>query len=242
MNTLAASSAKPDASTRAPASYYGDSDKLGRGVAIAVVVAIHVALAWGLLQLKIVRDTLQEAAPLFVSFIDEAKPVAPEPPRPPEQPKPRIVPKKQPAPVLAAPSPTPPKPSDYTVAPQPTEPVRDAIVVPDAPPSPPAPPAAAVQPVAQPKTVSESAVRYLQRPVPEYPKASLKLREEGKVIIRVLVDVNGKPQQAIVAESSGYSRLDEAAVTAVRKALFEPYSENGRALAVWVRVPITFNL
>jgi protein TonB len=45
-----------------------------------------------------------------------------------------------------------------------------------------------------------------------------------------------------IQKSSGHARLDEAAVTAVRKALFLPYRENGVALVAKALVPVRFEL
>jgi protein TonB len=46
----------------------------------------------------------------------------------------------------------------------------------------------------------------------------------------------------LVSRSSGSSRLDNAALTAVRAARFKPYTENGVPLVVWTTVPIQFEL
>ena len=46
----------------------------------------------------------------------------------------------------------------------------------------------------------------------------------------------------LVERSSGFARLDEAAMSAVRKTRFKPYTENGKAVAGWVRMPFPFEL
>lgn len=61
-------------------------------------------------------------------------------------------------------------------------------------------------------------------------------------MLRVLVDSGGKADTIEVSTSSGYPRLDEAAVQAVRRAKFQPYLEGQRAVPVWVLIPIAFNL
>jgi protein TonB len=45
-----------------------------------------------------------------------------------------------------------------------------------------------------------------------------------------------------VLRSSGHTRLDDAAIEAVRAALFRPYVAEGRARAAYVRVPVEFAL
>ena len=51
---------------------------------------------------------------------------------------------------------------------------------------------------------------------PTYPPASRRAGEQGTVRLKVLVDTNGRPSNVAVAQSSGFPRLDEAAVEAVR--------------------------
>ncbi|MFT4172598.1 MAG: energy transducer TonB [Rhodocyclaceae bacterium] len=241
MSTLAAAGRRPPTPRlgSASSSYYGNSDKLGRNVAIALVVVAHLAAGWGLLQLQIVRDTLQEAAPIFVNFIQEQKPVVEAPP-PPKQP-PRVVQKKTPPPVIAA-APTPtPKPAEYVVAPPPPEPVRDAIVAPEAPPSPPAPPAASSQP-AQPISIDESSVAYVRKPALSYPRLSVKLKEKGTVVVRALINTSGRAEQVMVTRTSNYTRLDQEAMRAVREALFKPQMQNGKPIPVWAPITLIFDL
>jgi protein TonB len=60
-------------------------------------------------------------------------------------------------------------------------------------------------------------------------------------VLRVLVDAFGRPAQIDVERSSGYSRLDAAARTAVEKFLFRPYEVNGIAQPAQVLIPIGFD-
>jgi protein TonB len=102
--------------------------------------------------------------------------------------------------------------------------------------TPPAGPAA----VGVPQLVSE--VEYVVAPQPGYPTASRRMREQGLVVLRVLVDERGKAQQLSIHESSGHERLDNAALDAVARALFKPYITNGFAQRVYVLIPIEFAL
>jgi protein TonB len=57
-----------------------------------------------------------------------------------------------------------------------------------------------------------------------------------------LIDEKGNPLKLELQESSGFSRLDDSAVTAIRAARFKPYTEDGEARPVWVLIPIVFDL
>ncbi|MDR0588002.1 MAG: TonB family protein [Burkholderiales bacterium] len=85
-------------------------------------------------------------------------------------------------------------------------------------------------------------IRYRVKPAPIYPPRAAQLKEEGRVIVRVLIDENGAPKTARVMQSSGFKRLDDAALNAVSRARFYPYEEGGRAYAAWADVPIAFAL
>ena len=62
------------------------------------------------------------------------------------------------------------------------------------------------------------------------------------MLVRVEIDAQGHARQLQLSRSSGSTRLDEAALAAVRVARFKPYAENGSPLVVWTTVPIVFEL
>ena len=97
-------------------------------------------------------------------------------------------------------------------------------------------------PVEAPPKIMSSGVEYLQSPQPEYPAIARRMREEGMVMLRVLVNENGRPERVDVQKSSGSARLDEAARLAVLRALFKPHREDGKTVAVYAIVPIRFQL
>ena len=99
----------------------------------------------------------------------------------------------------------------------------------------------AISPPSQPKVVTQG-LAYLIKPDPNYPPLARRAGEEGTALIRVLVNTEGWPEQAGVQQSSGYSRLDEAARKGVLAARFRPHQENGQAIRVWAIVPISFTL
>lgn len=83
---------------------------------------------------------------------------------------------------------------------------------------------------------------YLQNPKPPYPPISKRLGEQGKVVVRVLIGTDGTAQRAEVAESSGFDRLDQAALATVLKWRYVPGKRGGVPEAMWFRVPINFVL
>jgi protein TonB len=195
---------------------------------LATVIAIHAALFY-LLSSGLLDRVAQVALPqaVYVSFVT--------PPPPPKAPPPAA-----PKTVSLAPPPTvAPPPPVVQVAP-----VQNTINLP--PPAPAAAPekAAAVvaaAPSTGPKTVT-SDVEYIQPPQPVYPAQSKRLGEQGKVVLRVLVNEKGQADQVTVQSSSGSARLDEAGRQAALRARFKPYVENGHPVAVFVIVPLNFEL
>lgn len=102
---------------------------------------------------------------------------------------------------------------------------------------------AAVTPAAAPsapKTVT--GVEYIRPPQPVYPSISRRLGETGVVMLRVLIGEKGLPEQVSVHKSSGSSNLDEAGRQAALRALYKPYLEDGKAVSVYVLVPINFQM
>lgn len=194
---------------------------------VAAIFLAHGALGWVLLQVDAVRETLTAAAPIMFSLVEpETKPPVPPPPRP----IPKVAP---PAPVIATTAATPT--SDFVVAESepeiPSVTATPAVAQPEPAPAPPAP-----------KLIPASAIEYRVPPPLEYPRASRKLRESGRAIVRVFVDETGLPRVVQLRTSSGFQRLDEAAMAAVEKARFKPYMENGQATAGWALIPLDFDL
>jgi len=83
---------------------------------------------------------------------------------------------------------------------------------------------------------------YLNNPAPAYPMQSRRLNEAGRVLLRVQVSEEGSALQVQLHQSSGHSRLDQAALDAVKRWRFIPAKRGDVAVSEWVIVPITFNL
>ena len=83
---------------------------------------------------------------------------------------------------------------------------------------------------------------YLQNLPPVYPRLSQRLKEQGEVLLKVQVGVDGEPLGINLQQSSGYARLDQAALKAVTQWRFEPAQSNGKPVIAWVVVPFEFAL
>ncbi len=96
-------------------------------------------------------------------------------------------------------------------------------------------------PSSGPKVVSASPA-YARNPRPKYPRVARKRGYEGVVLLRVLVDHEGRVDDALVLESSGHNELDHSALKAVRNWVFKPGTVDGKPMEMWVRVPVQFEL
>lgn len=211
------------------------------------VVLFHVAALWAL-QTGLLRRAVEVVVPVQIlsEIITPPAPKVEPPPAPPVKPpepvREPVVPRKRAAPPpppkpVAAPQ-LPPAPAAPTgeVEPQPAPPpapVPEPVAVAPAPPAPP-PPAKVELP--------SSSADYLQNPKPVYPPVSKRLGEQGKVIVRVLIGVDGTALDAEVKTSSGYDRLDRAALETVRKWRYVPGKRAGVPEAMWFNVPIHYVL
>ncbi len=203
---------------------------------LIVVVALHAAALVALLQYAPVREALSSAAPIMVSLITprlEVEKPKVEPPKPKLEPVKKkpiappliVAPAEAPSPIVApAPPPDPPKPVEETA------PVVAA--------APAAPSVAPAPPVIPPNFNAD----YLHNPPPPYPPAARRLGEQGRVMLRVLVDPDGQAEQVEVRTSSGSPRLDASALETVRRWKFVPARQGDRPIAAWVLVPISFRL
>lgn len=77
---------------------------------------------------------------------------------------------------------------------------------------------------------------------PTYPTLARRHGEQGTVILRIYVTVEGKADQAKVQQSSGYPLLDESAISAVRTWRFQPATVSGQPVAEWYQLAIPFKL
>ena len=195
----------------------------------------------------------RDVAPRPIPKTTVAQPVAaPEPEQPEREPEPPIEPPplEPPRPLAdipAPPLPVPPPAAVAALSPEaaPVLPVPEAAARPDPPtrlvaPAPPTAPAAA--PAETEQAVQVWQADYLRNPKPEYPNSSRRLGEHGTVVLRVLVSPAGDASRVELKGTSGYHRLDDSALAAVRQWKFVPARRGEQPVAAWVVVPIRFTL
>ena len=83
---------------------------------------------------------------------------------------------------------------------------------------------------------------YLNNPAPNYPAISRRLGEEGMVLLRVQVTADGAADTVELQTGSGSSRLDEAALEAVKKWQFVPAKRGEQSVSASVVVPVRFSI
>lgn len=79
-------------------------------------------------------------------------------------------------------------------------------------------------------------------PKPKYPDSARRDGKEGRVLLRVLVNEEGRTTSVEVNRSSGVESLDQAALEAIKRWRFSPARLGERPVKSWVRIPIDFRL
>jgi protein TonB len=88
----------------------------------------------------------------------------------------------------------------------------------------------------------ELSVSCSDRTPPVYPKLSLRLGEQGRTLLLVELDERGRVANVSVKAGSGFSRLDEAAINAVKNWRCTPAMRNGVAVRSVATQPFNFAL
>jgi len=158
-------------------------------------------------------------------------------------------------PVVKAPEPPRPVPLQHTTATPPPTPVPVAIAEPSPEPAPNAvtgttAPQPALAPIGTPTSpaaaprieLPSSNAEYLHNPKPVYPRISKMQGEQGKVVVSVLIGVDGTVQDAKLKTSCGYTRLDQVALDTVKSWRYVPGKRGGVPEPMWFNVPINFVL
>jgi protein TonB len=212
-------------------------EKCARLGPLAAIVLLHLVLFY-MLQSGLLHKVAHAALPevINISFIAPPFPLKPSPPAPL-----KTVRLAHRAPAIVPPLPVSTRaPAEPAIT---VPPAQAAEAVPSLAAAAPAPAAPAAQPAptpAVPHTVSS--VEYIRPPQPVYPAMSRRLGETGTVVLRILIGEKGQPEQVLVQKSSGSSSLDEAGRQAALRALFKPHFEDGKPVAVFVLVPLNFQL
>ena len=193
-----------------------------RAIGFVFVIGFHILLVWGLMN-GLARKAIELLPlPIETKIIEDVKPKIEEPPPP----KPEFEP------------PPPPyiPPPDIVIAqpPPPTQTITTTTVKPVAPPAPVAPAAPKQTVRTSPKIDLKGSPRACREP--EYPSASERLGEAGTSAISLLIGIDGKVQQSRIDATSGFKRLDEAAVKAFSKCKFSVGTLDGQPEASWFSI------
>ncbi|PLZ03009.1 energy transducer TonB [Burkholderia sp. WAC0059] len=214
---------------------------------VLAVVAAHVVLvvlmltrhddtvAVPVLQSQTLTAELLPRTPAAPAAIQSAP--TPVPPKPIPQHVARAKPR---APARASPAPTPLPVAD-TPSPPPAEaPAPLAPAAPSAPEqaAPSAPPRPTLA-LSAPQNVSHLDCRIV---LPDYPSISRDEGETGVVYVHFVVGTTGIIEDIALQRSSGYRRLDAAALDAMRASTCKPYLENGQPVRAAYTQPFDFNL
>jgi protein TonB len=200
----------------------------GRIIAYATVISVHVLAAMLLLipltvpPLNIKPDDIViiDRIPMPPPVTQETVPVK----QPPVKQEHKAVPVKQ---TVSTPTDTPPAVDVGTV---PAEAVATETSTTDS-----------IAESIGPVTVNQLA--YLTATPPPYPRAELIAGVQGTVLLRILVDVDGKPLDVTVERSSGNRNLDRSAQQHVLKTWrFQPAMQNGHAVQAYGLVPVVFSM
>jgi len=218
---------------------------------LIVVLLLHGAVLYGLWNIHVIPH-MDEAVHVFVNLVSPPSPPSsqsgqgarptPEPPKPARSSKPveqAALRPVEPSPHLLATEAPVESPTEATAPLPPPEPVAasprsGASGLPIS--SGPSLPAGPVS------LASELALVCPERRPPAYPPLSRRLGETGKVVLRVELDETGRVSAARVITSSGFDRLDAAALAAVRTWRCRPAQRDGQAVRSVALQPFDFTL
>lgn len=243
----------------------------GRLVILFLVVLVHGLLLVGLVNLRAPQLLKEPPLPLkgrLIPLPAEAPLLTPTSATPPQHApisapvKPVISKPSKPRPVVKAQEVSkrqmPAQPSELTSeltqksgpppSPVPTasrpEPAREPVdAIGDAQPAAEHPLAAPAPPPA-PSPVRPPRVDATQHnnPPPIYPAVARRRGEQGRVVLALLIKADGHVEELDVHTSSGFPRLDQAALNAVRQWRYTPAMRAGVAIDYHYLQPITFTL
>jgi protein TonB len=194
-------------------------------VGLIAVVLLHVAIAYALVT-GLARKVIEVIKPpIETKVVEDVKPPPPDTPPPPP-------------PKLAAPPPPayipPPEVNIQTPVVQTQNVITSVTSTPQ--------PAAPVQRIAASARMPPviDAARSCKQP--EYPAASRRNEETGTVLLRFLIGTDGKVVESKVESSSGYPRLDQAALKALSLCQFKPGTLDGKPEQSWASLKYDWQL
>jgi len=203
---------------------------------LLVVLLLHGAVLYGLWNIRVIPH-MDEAVHVFVNLVSPPSPPSAqsgqgaspttEPPRPIKPVEQAALRPVEPTQHLLATEAPVESPAEATVPLPPAEPVADS---PRSGPSGLPVSSGPSMPAGPVSLASELALVCPERRPPAYPSLSRRLGETGKVVLRVELDETGRVSAARVVTSSGFDRLDAAALAAVRTWRCRPAQRDGQAV------------
>jgi periplasmic protein TonB len=196
-----------------------------RGAFLVALILFHILLFMGLKSGFAVRFLESITPPIVADIINEVKPE--EPPPPPPTVKLEIPPVQVPPVVI-----------DIQIPQDISTTAISNVTDKPAPPPPPPPPRQVVTTklIMNPKSTQPDVNDY-------YPNISKTNEEEGVAKIKICVGTNGRVKTADLDETSGFTRLDEAAVRVAKLYRFTPPTVDGKPIDnACATMPIRFKL
>lgn len=100
-----------------------------------------------------------------------------------------------------------------------------------------------IMPNIDPGPVAAVRLEYADAPAPKYPRDALRMGLQGVVMLQVTVDIDGRPLDVLVMQSSGHRDLDAAArMQVLKRWRFKPAMKDGVAIQAIGMVPVNFTL
>lgn len=216
----------------ASSSYQNSGSKVTK---IAIVTVLHIAVAFALINMKILVTPTPDQGPMM---FDPGKPLPP-----PVAPEPVVeAPPAAPAPPVFVPftdiisEPLPNTPHAVTNTPPVTPPAIEGpppVVPPAVPP---------VKPVDKKGGYMAALANAGDCALPDYPAKAARDGNAGTVGLALLIAPDGRVTDSRVTSSSGFRELDRAALAALSLCKFKPATNNGVPEAVWGKIAYVWTL
>jgi protein TonB len=97
------------------------------------------------------------------------------------------------------------------------------------------------QGIVESKFGDDGSPAFIHQEIPVYPLLARRLGKEGKVMLKLLIDANGKLHNIEVVEPAGFG-FTEAAIEAVKKSTYAPGYRNGEKVSTRALLPVRFQL
>lgn len=205
--------------------------ELSRILAIAAVIAVH-AMAFLLLLVPLANSPLEIATPSERWTVPKELPKPPLPPVVvPVIPHQQNIQRTNPQPVIQQ-----PLVNNSVIVDEGTLPATEESALPNN-------PTDSIGPVDTTPVQMGSQLETVTATAPRYPRDEARAGVQGRVVLRILVGIDGRPLEVTIDHSSGNRTLDKTAREHVLKTwVFKPAVRNGQAVQAYGLVPIDFTM